>query len=71
MLDGVVISVVGMLTVFLFLILLVASMTMLRLVVNRWFPEASSSPTADATIAAVAVAAVHAYRERNQARAAQ
>lgn len=60
MIDGVVLTVVGMLTVFLFLVLLVVSMVVLRVVVEKWFPERTSG---DDRIAAIAIAAVRQFEQ--------
>ncbi|TVQ18776.1 MAG: hypothetical protein EA382_17275 [Spirochaetaceae bacterium] len=60
MIDGVVLTVVGMLTVFLFLVLLVVSMVVLRAVVDKWFPERVGG---DDRIAAIAVAAVRQFEQ--------
>ncbi|MFW5742562.1 MAG: OadG family transporter subunit [bacterium] len=56
MIDGLVLTVVGMLTVFAFLVVLVAAMSLLRRVAARW---PGSPPATDTAVVAAAVAAIH------------
>jgi Na+-transporting methylmalonyl-CoA/oxaloacetate decarboxylase gamma subunit len=67
--DGLVITAVGMLTVFAFLIVLVAVMALLRYLVARWstVPVGASTPAIAAVVAAT-VAAIH-HCEAPRARA--
>lgn len=56
MIDALVLTVVGMLTVFAFLVVLVAAMLLLRRFAARW-PGAHQGP--DTALVAAAVAAIH------------
>ena len=59
--DGITITVVGMMTVFAFLGILVVSMAVLRALVTR-FARADPDELPSAAIAAVVAAAIHAAR---------
>lgn len=64
MVDGITITVVGMLTVFLFLGIMVVSMGLLRRFVTRFLPDSEAG--GDSATIAIAIAAAHNAREKGR-----
>lgn len=70
MLNGIAITVVGMLTVFFFLGVMVVAMVLLRLFVSRYLPASSDAASGAGAkggrIIAAAIAAAHNEREKGK-----